>query len=148
MNKPNVNHAATKHIHRPGRGAKMHTHNGVTLSQRQWADLAGISDTTLSARLRAGCSFERAIDPAPLPGWNERHAAARLRAKLRGRSRSAYTTAVTTGVEVAPDPRQRTCAHRPCGRPFISRPGQRITCSPECRAAFVADWPHEIDEVG
>lgn len=144
----NLNFRSTKHIHRPRVRGKMHTHDGLTLTQKQWANRVGMSDTALSARLLAGVPFARAIDPTPVPGCRERQAAAKLRAATRGRSRSAFTSGVTTGVEVAPDPKQRECAHRPCGRAFVSRPGQRITCSPECRSAFVADWPHEIDEVG
>lgn len=42
------------------------------------------------------------------------------------------------------DDRTRTCPA--CERPFISRLGHRITCSDACRKAYIADWPHEIDD--
>lgn len=41
--------------------------------------------------------------------------------------------------------RKRACPV--CKRPFLQREGWRITCSQDCRTKYIADWPHEIDEV-
>lgn len=46
------------------RSSTAHTHDGITDTQAGWARRTGVSQSKLSARLKAGWKFARAIDPA------------------------------------------------------------------------------------
>ena len=48
------------------RNCQIFTHNGMTMTMREWAKLIGRHEATLSARVRRGYSLEMILSPAPL----------------------------------------------------------------------------------
>lgn len=124
-------------------------HGGLRLSITDWAERLGVTKQTLWWRLKVW-PIEKALSPkrrmAPVEVVAEKQAARAAdgsppAAPARPEIEPAARYVIGKGIVLD---KQRNCVQ--CGRLFSPAPMARLTCSGACRAKYLADWPHEIDE--